>query len=255
MPTDNHNSKYKRHFVIRCHLVQGSRHSEAMCSTPDSQSQMSLQPSNTTSGPISPCDTVTPLRYPPSSWQGLNSCETQTILAEVSTKVQTSPHGDNSVTVSGTTCTPSVTGCPTNSTKKHTTFCPCNQRSPPKRNVSNICTCSTVLCRGTESSGEVDCQQARGLLRWSVRVWHQHYRKAEHVFRQWKTRTQRCILQEKANRMRGCTDHKMSAAWAQWQLVLYAGYLAKYMLHLISALQKKWTTNCGRLKLLFLFVF
>jgi hypothetical protein len=29
------------------------------------------------------------------------------ILAEVSTKVQTSPHGDNSVTVSGTTCTPS----------------------------------------------------------------------------------------------------------------------------------------------------
>jgi hypothetical protein len=29
------------------------------------------------------------------------------ILAEVSTKVQTSPYGDNSVTVSGTTCTQS----------------------------------------------------------------------------------------------------------------------------------------------------
>jgi hypothetical protein len=60
MLTDNQNSKHKRHFVVRCHCVQGSRHSEATC-TPVSQSQMSIQPSNTTYGQISPRDAATPL--------------------------------------------------------------------------------------------------------------------------------------------------------------------------------------------------
>jgi hypothetical protein len=78
------------------------------------------------------------------------------ILAEVSTKVQTSPHGDNSVTVSCKTCTPSYM-TPNQLHHKAHNILPLQSMRPTQKYVTNICTCSTVLCRGTEDSCEVDC--------------------------------------------------------------------------------------------------
>jgi len=196
MLTGKHNSKHKRHFVIRCHWVQGSRHSEATC-TPDSQSQMSLQSSNTTSGTISRCDAATSMWHPPNReasclcWQGLIHVRSKWSWQR-SAPVFTVP----SVTVNGTTCTPSYMTPNQLHHKAHNNL-PLQSMQPTQQYVSNIRTCSTVLCSGTEkltaSRREVSCGEAYEQRCW---IWHQHCRKAEHVFRQWKTRTQRYILQE-----------------------------------------------------------
>jgi len=86
------------------------------------------------------------------------SREKRIILAEISTSL----HGDNSVTVSGTTCTPShIT--PNQLHHKSHNILPLQSTQPTHKYVSNICTCSVVLCRGTADSGEVVLAGARSL--------------------------------------------------------------------------------------------
>jgi len=83
------------------------------------------------------------------------SREKRMILAEVSTS-------NNSVTVSGTTYTPSYM-TPNQMQHKAHNILPLKSTYPTQKYVSNICTCSTVLCRGTENSGEVVLAGARSL--------------------------------------------------------------------------------------------
>jgi hypothetical protein len=88
-----------------------------------------------------------------------------------------------------------VTRRPTNCITKHTTFCPLQSIQPIQKSVTSVraeewrIAAKLAVTRREDSCGEAYEQ--------SVWIWHQHYRKAEHVFRQWRTRTQRYFQQEK----------------------------------------------------------
>jgi hypothetical protein len=145
-----------------------------------------------------------------------------------------------------------VTWRPTNCITKHSTFCSCNQCSPPK-SMSITTVCAALFCADersiaaklTVSGREVSCGEAYEQHGW---IWHQHYRKAEHVFRQWKTRTQDTFYRKSWSYER--VYWSQGVQQPQHSDTLYCT-LGKLHATANFGLTRTWTTKCCRLKLLF----
>ena len=165
-----------------------------------------------------------------------------------------------SVPVSGTTCTPSYM-TPNQLHQKHTTFSPWNQCSPPK--IMSVTPARAALfcederrtaAKLTVSRREVSCGE---VYEHCGRIWHQHYRKAEHVFvngkREYKdTFCRKSWSYERVYWSQGAQQPQHGDR----QFVLqYAGYSVSYMQHLISASQENGQPSAVVSNSYFLFVF
>ena len=283
MLTDSHNSKYQRNFVIRCHWVHEFRHSEAPCALV-SEGRTSLQPSDMTahSGPISRCGSVRVIfsytAARPSKQRGILFTLARLVHVRhkwcwqksahcFSTKVETSPHGDNSVAVSGTTF-PShqVKWRPTSCIKKDIISAPAINAAHPKAVREALFRAARSLrwkerrraAKWTAGRCEVSCRDAYEQRGW---IWHPYYRNWEQVFPQWKTginvqEAQKDTFYTKSwsyERVYWLEGVSLSTVTICIEaLLLYTGYLV-IQAETNFSLASKLTTTCSHLKFLFIF--